>query len=377
MSFDDAYGILDPAKYVVKGQGQDRDDESDDELEKWEDRRMLDDTSRIGRTKGGVIAKDVRVPSRQRPGDLTRRAAQCSQKIDGIKAPGRKLCMRDDTHHMRQSKEKPRGKRSAHVRSKEAGQEEQMARHTVPGSRKRKSTANPSAADASQTSDGGHNLRAEKVIPSKVHGAQISRESASPALKDPHGGNDTPSSRPSGSRQVAKLKEPRLIDDEFSVHTGFSSAVGDLLVEMMTVEEAKVRCRTLPMCEAFTFKGVPTDDAVEIHFVGKGNIVGAGWTTYRWHRAMNSCMTSRPNIAKNSACQGPQRTLKPEKCGSGARSARRAATGCKPSEPSQEARVGFGELPPSDGKLSESQHGLQFQSLRRVSPGERHPIDLD
>lgn len=65
----------------------------------------------------------------------------------------------------------------------------------------------------------------------------------------------------------------------FSVHHGYISMGDDLLVETMTVEEAKVACTKLIGCRGFTFKGSLTDGKVLVHFKSKWDIQGEGWTS--------------------------------------------------------------------------------------------------
>lgn len=55
----------------------------------------------------------------------------------------------------------------------------------------------------------------------------------------------------------------------------------DLLVEILTIEEAKSRCHRLPGCRGFCFQGDMTDSKVKIHFRGNGyEAYGSGWTSF-------------------------------------------------------------------------------------------------
>lgn len=67
----------------------------------------------------------------------------------------------------------------------------------------------------------------------------------------------------------------------FSEHTNYGFAGGDLLVDMMTPEEAKARCMNLEGCEAFEFQGESTSEPVEVRFKGKWAASGDGWTSFK------------------------------------------------------------------------------------------------
>merc|ERR1719253_533670 len=59
--------------------------------------------------------------------------------------------------------------------------------------------------------------------------------------------------------------------DALVTHVGYMPRGNDILVENMTVDQAKVRCVTLPTCMGFTFriegnKFDPKRDAVLVHF---------------------------------------------------------------------------------------------------------------
>lgn len=60
---------------------------------------------------------------------------------------------------------------------------------------------------------------------------------------------------------------------------GFIPQGGDLLVETMTVDDAKLKCLTLPGCRGFTFRGVITEEPVKIFFKNKSETKPGEWTS--------------------------------------------------------------------------------------------------
>jgi hypothetical protein len=79
------------------------------------------------------------------------------------------------------------------------------------------------------------------------------------------------------ARQTVALPQSR----NYSMHMGYLSAEGELLKGQMTVEEAKLKCNSLPECVGFTFEGGARDasDVVEIYFKNH-QIVNLDWTIY-------------------------------------------------------------------------------------------------
>mmetsp|Transcript_139303 Transcript_139303/g.277797 ORF Transcript_139303/g.277797 Transcript_139303/m.277797 type:complete len:406 (-) Transcript_139303:49-1266(-) len=107
-------------------------------------------------------------------------------------------------------------------------------------------------------------------------------------------------------RAIAGAAPSLVVDsDGFSMHKGFSRAVGDLLVETMTPLQAKAKCPTMPGCHGFMFKGDAShlaDVPVKMHFIGKGDIVGStGWITYRWHGKSQTTSRQRQQQTKRSS----------------------------------------------------------------------------
>mmetsp|Transcript_70425 Transcript_70425/g.205998 ORF Transcript_70425/g.205998 Transcript_70425/m.205998 type:complete len:748 (+) Transcript_70425:94-2337(+) len=78
--------------------------------------------------------------------------------------------------------------------------------------------------------------------------------------------------------------------DMFTRRAGYIASGDSLLVEKMTVEEAKLRCQGLPECQGFTFKGEDTAQPVQVHFKASQKVYGIGWTSYL-------CMASAPGAA--------------------------------------------------------------------------------
>ncbi|CAK0820198.1 unnamed protein product [Prorocentrum cordatum] len=54
-----------------------------------------------------------------------------------------------------------------------------------------------------------------------------------------------------------------------------------MLVEAMTVQQAKAKCEEMPECAGFTFAGRPTAEPVTVHFKRAWILEGEGWTSYR------------------------------------------------------------------------------------------------
>merc|ERR1712228_518825 len=71
----------------------------------------------------------------------------------------------------------------------------------------------------------------------------------------------------------------------FIQHDGYISQGGDILVQNMTVEEAKRKAATLSDCEGFTYEGTLTDKPMCIYFKRKwdlnGSGSGSGWTSFQ------------------------------------------------------------------------------------------------
>lgn len=60
----------------------------------------------------------------------------------------------------------------------------------------------------------------------------------------------------------------------------YTFAGDDLLIESMTLEQAKTKCAVLPGCEGFTFQEVPQGGVVEVHFKSEWELSGQGWTSF-------------------------------------------------------------------------------------------------
>mmetsp|Transcript_124020 Transcript_124020/g.294439 ORF Transcript_124020/g.294439 Transcript_124020/m.294439 type:complete len:441 (-) Transcript_124020:112-1434(-) len=74
----------------------------------------------------------------------------------------------------------------------------------------------------------------------------------------------------------------------FSRHQGYISAGGHVLDATMTVEEAKLKCASLPNCEGFCFKGTEAEGLpLNVYFKDKWNLWSDGssdWTAYRYQK---------------------------------------------------------------------------------------------
>lgn len=73
---------------------------------------------------------------------------------------------------------------------------------------------------------------------------------------------------------VWRREEPK-----FFKHSGFISDGGDLLMEKMTVRQAKRKATTLPGCRGFCFWGEETDKAVDVIFKNHFDI-NSGWFSW-------------------------------------------------------------------------------------------------
>jgi len=60
----------------------------------------------------------------------------------------------------------------------------------------------------------------------------------------------------------------------------YTFAGDDLLIESMTLEQAKTKCSVLPGCKGFTLQEVPQGGVVEVHFKSKWEPSGHGWTSF-------------------------------------------------------------------------------------------------
>jgi len=77
-------------------------------------------------------------------------------------------------------------------------------------------------------------------------------------------------------------------EDTFLVCDGCIPAGGDLLVTMMSVEDAKLKCSDLPGCCGFTFQAASPEGNACIYFKKTWSIVpveGSTWTSYRYVKA--------------------------------------------------------------------------------------------
>lgn len=84
--------------------------------------------------------------------------------------------------------------------------------------------------------------------------------------------------------ESAEKQVDTFIEDGFIRRDGFIGVGEDLLVETMTVDEAKRKASAMPRCQGFTFTGGPTNDPVEIFFKSESdNTVGkfCKWTSYQ------------------------------------------------------------------------------------------------
>jgi len=84
--------------------------------------------------------------------------------------------------------------------------------------------------------------------------------------------------------EMLQARRQFLQEDEkaFSIHKGFLSVGGDILVEKMTIQEAKAKCSILrPRCQGFTWKGGADESGpVEIRFKSTWNFhSNAKWTS--------------------------------------------------------------------------------------------------
>merc|ERR1712046_163298 len=86
-----------------------------------------------------------------------------------------------------------------------------------------------------------------------------------------------------GARRDAQASSLPMLEDadahlSFSVHRGLLEEGGDIGSDLLTIEEAKVRCRELPGCKGFTFKGNDPDSAVPIMCYFKSHFkLSQGW----------------------------------------------------------------------------------------------------
>mmetsp|Transcript_37552 Transcript_37552/g.119657 ORF Transcript_37552/g.119657 Transcript_37552/m.119657 type:complete len:703 (-) Transcript_37552:96-2204(-) len=105
------------------------------------------------------------------------------------------------------------------------------------------------------------------------------------------------------NREVAASAAPH---ETLSQHKGFLPIGGDLLIESMTVQEAKVRCMTLTGCKGFSFKGPPASEAVQVYFKDKWDLCSAGpvvWTSFKFQLVPEAeeWFSAMKEIAKQAA----------------------------------------------------------------------------
>lgn len=82
-----------------------------------------------------------------------------------------------------------------------------------------------------------------------------------------------------GPQSRYELASP--VVSNFSVHAGRLTTY-PILVEFVTLEQAKLRCSTLERCEAFSFHGDPGSDRVKVYYTNVFDVDGIhDWTTYR------------------------------------------------------------------------------------------------
>jgi len=82
-----------------------------------------------------------------------------------------------------------------------------------------------------------------------------------------------------------RSRSPRPIPEAaiFVEHRGYIPAGDDLLVEIMTIADAKLRCQSLPACKGFSLEGKPTDNPVTIWFKNEWALCDSlGWTSFKF-----------------------------------------------------------------------------------------------
>merc|ERR1712226_249574 len=76
-----------------------------------------------------------------------------------------------------------------------------------------------------------------------------------------------------------------LLNDAYTKFEGRIPHGDDLVIDTMTVEEAKQQAVLIPDCEGFTFQGKDMGGPVEIVFKKKWGIKSKkGWTSYKLDR---------------------------------------------------------------------------------------------
>ncbi|CAK0832924.1 unnamed protein product, partial [Prorocentrum cordatum] len=86
------------------------------------------------------------------------------------------------------------------------------------------------------------------------------------------------------ARRLVKLILDKMTEKAFRQLEGFIPGGDDVLIQEMTVSEAKARVADLPGCLGFTFRGQPTGDPVKIFFKRKAFVKGVDWTSFIFDR---------------------------------------------------------------------------------------------
>lgn len=68
----------------------------------------------------------------------------------------------------------------------------------------------------------------------------------------------------------------------FTQHDGYIAGGKTLHSEVMSIEDAKLKCKHLPGCQGFMLKGAPREGKLKITFKDKWGLHGTGWTSYRY-----------------------------------------------------------------------------------------------
>eukprot|EP00929_Paragymnodinium_shiwhaense_P008287 TRINITY_DN112234_c0_g1_i1.p1 TRINITY_DN112234_c0_g1~~TRINITY_DN112234_c0_g1_i1.p1 ORF type:complete len:1372 (-),score=297.54 TRINITY_DN112234_c0_g1_i1:49-4140(-) len=76
--------------------------------------------------------------------------------------------------------------------------------------------------------------------------------------------------------KIELQRDITFLEGSFRKVEGKLSEEGALLTEMMTVKEAKRKCKTLPGCKGFTFKGEDEGRSLKIHFTSSQEVQGSG-----------------------------------------------------------------------------------------------------
>ncbi|CAE8619942.1 unnamed protein product, partial [Polarella glacialis] len=67
----------------------------------------------------------------------------------------------------------------------------------------------------------------------------------------------------------------------FKQFDGFISSGETIFEGVLTLGEAKLKCKTLPGCKGFSFEGKPTDKPVKVYLKDKWDNWSTGWTSFK------------------------------------------------------------------------------------------------